>query len=212
MLPGMGTDERIFGPQRAAGLEFETPALPDPYPSDTIATYARRIRDQLRLDGPCVVGGVSFGGMIAYELARITQARRVVLVASCTSSRAIPWHFRPVELICRIIPDFIISQRAVISGWLLTHLEGLTPEQLQLIREMARDTGVTALRRIGRMILTWDAPANCPCPVHHIHGARDSLIPLRKVNPEVVVPNSGHLINMTHPNEVNAFLARYLSC
>jgi pimeloyl-ACP methyl ester carboxylesterase len=206
----MGVDGRLFGPQRAAGLEFESPALPVPEPGEDLARYARRIRDQLRLDGPCVLGGVSFGGMVACELAQITQAERVLLIASCTSRRAIPRFYWPMEWISRIIPDFLIRRRTAVSARLVTMFERLPPAQWALIREMAREASVVGLRRIGRIILTWDAPAGCPCPVYQIHGACDRIIPLRGVTPEVVIPDGGHLINMTHAREVNAFLRRHL--
>lgn len=211
MLPGMGADARLFGPQLTAGLAFEAPELPDPYPSDTLSTYAQRIRDRLRLEEPCVVGGVSFGGMIAYELARITHAQQVLLIASCTDRQAIPGYFRQVERVSRLVPDFLLRWRAAITSRVAAQIEGLTREQHQLIREMAKDVGIPVLRRIARMILTWEAPAECPCPVHHIHGGRDMLIPLKNVNPEAVIPTGGHLINLTHPEEVNAFLWRYLN-
>lgn len=210
MLPGMGVDARLFAPQWAAGLKFESPPMPMPEPGDSMARYARRVRDQIGLDGPCIVGGVSLGGMVACELARITQARCVLLVGSCAHRRAIPRYYWPVEWFSRIVPDFLIRRRAVISARLLMHFEGLTLEQCQLVRTMATETPVTKLRRYARMILTWEAPRAYPCPIHHIHGDKDLVIPLRRVQPEAIVAGGGHLINMTHPLEVNTFLARHL--
>lgn len=210
MLPGMGVDARLFGPQRAAGFEFESPPMPMPERGDTMADYAGRVRDLLRLDGPCVVGGVSFGGMVACELSRITRAECVLLIASCASAAAIPGYFWPVECVSRIIPDFLIRRRAVVSARMMAHFEGLDDEQYQVLRTMVTDTEVTKLRRFARMILSWKAPAGYPCPIHQIHGSRDMVIPLSRVRPEVVIPGGGHLINMTHANEVNTFVARYL--
>jgi pimeloyl-ACP methyl ester carboxylesterase len=69
---------------------------------------------------------------------------------------------------------------------------------------------VTKLRRFARLILRWKAPASYPCPIHQIHGSADMVIPLNRVRPEEVVPGGGHLINMTHSREVNAFVARWL--
>lgn len=210
LLPGMGVDGRMFGAQRAAGFEFECPPMPMPGRGDTMADYAARVRDLLRLDGPCVVGGVSFGGMVACELSRITRAECVLLIASCASVKAIPGYLRPVEWVSRIIPDFLIRRRAVLSARMMAHFEGLDDAQYQLLRTMVTDTEVTKLRRFARLILNWKAPNSYPCPIHQIHGSRDMVIPLRRVRPEEVVPGGGHLINMTHSREVNAFVARYL--
>ena len=43
--------------------------------------------------------------------------------------------------------------------------------------------------------------------VHHIHGDRDRMMPLRRVRPDHVVRGGGHLINLTHADEVNAYMA-----
>lgn len=63
--------------------------MPMPDPADDLPAYAARVRDSIRLIGPCIVGGVSFGGMVACELAALTDCRAVILVASCRS-RACP--------------------------------------------------------------------------------------------------------------------------
>ena len=209
-MPGMGVDRRLFGPQWAAGLEFESPPMPMPARGDTMADYARRIRDQLALDGPCVVGGVSFGGMVACELSRITPARCVLLIASCSDGKAIPSYTRVIEWVSRIVPDFLIRPRAAVSARMMARMEGLSDEEYQLLRVMVTETEVTKLRRFARMILNWKAPPSYPCPIHQIHGARDLVIPLGRVRPEAIVAGGGHLINMTHSKEVNAFVARHL--
>jgi pimeloyl-ACP methyl ester carboxylesterase len=44
-------------------------------------------------------------------------------------------------------------------------------------------------------------------PVYQIHGADDELIPVKRVKADVVVAGAGHLVNVTHAEAVNAFLA-----
>jgi pimeloyl-ACP methyl ester carboxylesterase len=46
--------------------------------------------------------------------------------------------------------------------------------------------------------------------VHHIHGEIDRIIPLKGVRPDEVVPQGGHLINLTHTGQVNRFIERCL--
>ena len=42
--------------------------------------------------------------------------------------------------------------------------------------------------------------------VFQIHGGRDPLIPARRVEADEIIPDGGHLINVTHAREVNAFI------
>lgn len=211
LIPGMGADERLFGPQRAYGFDFEVPSMPIPEPDDDMPTYAARVRDLLALDGPCVIGGVSFGGMLACELAALCQTRCVLLIASCPSQVAIPRYYRLAEFVSRFLPDGLIHRRCIASSRLLARLESLNHQQYRLIRDMSIDVPVLFLRRVGRMILRWDGTPPLSCPRYHIHGQLDRVIPLKGNKPDEIVPDGGHLINLTHAEQVNRFIERHIN-
>ncbi len=206
----MGADARLFEPQRRCGFDFEVPTLPVPRAGQALAEYAAQVRDEIDLAGPCVVGGVSFGGMLACELARVCSARCVILIASCQNRDGLPSHYRLVEWVSRVVPAPLIQRRAVLSGRLLSALECIDQRQQELVMQMSRDVAVPQLRRIARMMLEWHPPARWPCPVHHIHGDIDRIIPLRRVKPDEVVVGGGHLINLTHAEQVNHFIEQCL--
>jgi pimeloyl-ACP methyl ester carboxylesterase len=211
LIPGLGADERLFGSQRTAGLTFEVPTLPIPKRSEDMTHYALRLCDRLRLDGPCVLGGVSFGGMLACEMAAHCDARAVVLIAACRDRAAIPRYYYGAELISRLLPDVLIRRRCATSSRLLAGIENLDAEQFELIHDMAQRISVPFLRRTARMILGWRGSPQLSCPVHHVHGRLDRVIPVRQLRPDVIIEQGGHLINMTHAGQVNQFIADSLS-
>jgi pimeloyl-ACP methyl ester carboxylesterase len=43
-------------------------------------------------------------------------------------------------------------------------------------------------------------------PSIHIHGNRDKLLPIKLTNPDVVIEGGGHLLAMTHPDQVNKII------
>jgi len=211
LFSGMGCDERLFAPQRQNGLVFESPSLPVPDRADDLSSYANRVLSELRLNGAsCILGGVSFGGMLACELAARCNCRRVLLIASCRSRSAIPARNWLTFWCTRIMPEAVIRTLAAPASWLLVRRESADRDCYQLIRDMARETPVPVLRRQAAMILGWKAPSRPACPVFHIHGARDHLIPIRGVRPNEIVPDGGHFINVTHAEKVNHFVARHL--
>jgi pimeloyl-ACP methyl ester carboxylesterase len=59
----------------------------------------------------------------------------------------------------------------------------------------------------------WTAPPDVGCPIHHIHGSDDRMIPLPRLHPppDVVIPGGGHVIHLTHADQVNAFISRRLA-
>jgi pimeloyl-ACP methyl ester carboxylesterase len=211
MFPGMGADERLFGPQIAAGLPIEVPPQVMPERGDDMQTYAARVRDTLNLEGSYALGGVSLGGMIACEVAQLCQPKCLVLVATCRSGRSIPNYYRIVELLSRLFPTPLIQRRCGASCRLMAALEKLDNEQYELLRDMSSKIAVPFLRRTGKMVVNWNGPNSFPCPVRHIHGAGDPIIPIRYVKPDEVIPDGKHLINMTHPEIVNRFVEQSLS-
>lgn len=207
MIPGMGADGRLFGPQAAGGLRFDICELARPERNQSLPDYARTCCTRMALDGPCVLVGVSFGGMLAFEMARYCPASAVVLVASCCRRSAVPSRYRYLELVSRLVPSGLIRRRAEVSGRLLARIERTTPEVGEVVVAMARDVDVIQLRRIARMIMRWRPKLSLACPIHQIHGSVDRIIPLAGVRPDEVVQGGGHLINLTHADQVNHFIA-----
>lgn len=60
-------------------------------------------------------------------------------------------------------------------------------------------------------ILDWKSTPIVPCPVYHLHGDRDWTLPLQSTDPDMVVEGGGHVLSLTHPSDVNAFIRDVLS-
>ena len=55
-------------------------------------------------------------------------------------------------------------------------------------------------------ILRWEPAPLEGVHVFQIHGRRDRLIPASRVEADELIPDGGHLINVTHAREVNRFI------
>ena len=55
-------------------------------------------------------------------------------------------------------------------------------------------------------LLSWEATSLTGVRVYHIHGRRDLLIPAWRVEADELIPDGGHLINVSHAERVNAFI------
>lgn len=214
LIPGLGADERLFTPQRAAFPRAEVPAWIAHEPGDTLRSYALRLGERIAADGRrdpsaggLVLVGESFGGMLAQEMAGPLGAAGVVLVSSCRTGKAVAPGAALLERIGRGLPDRWIAAAQRSRAVLRLGLGPAGPAELSLALAMADATPVGFLRWASRAILAWDGAVHPAAPVRHIHGARDRLIPCRRVRPDAVVPGAGHLANLTHAEEVNRFIA-----
>src|SRR5207245_2475411 len=80
LLPGLLADDRLFQPQRAAIPGLIAARWVPPRPAETLNAYAARLAGLLDPGRPCYVGGVSFGGAVALEMAVHLKARACFLI------------------------------------------------------------------------------------------------------------------------------------
>ena len=206
LIPGLGTDHRYFAnivdllPDHQI-LRFEIPEK-----AETIEEYADRLCRQIGAKGPIVLGGVSFGGMLASIMCRHVQPAALVLMSSTTTPDFVRSSVRVFEWMSRVWPDTFTQWVRTLGSRPLHWLEPMPPEQVAYFKELVRDGDFRLIRGGGRMIMQWREPPEITCPKFHIHGARELLIPAAKVQPTHIVQYAGHLMNPTHPEPVRDFI------
>jgi len=209
LLSGMGADGRLFREQRAHFADLITPDWIPHRRDDTLASYAERMAGHIDPGCSCYVGGASFGGMVALEMARHLDAKACFLIGSIRSSGQLPRRIRMLRPlaglvlgVCGGVP--ILFAKA--AGPLTKRL--LSPAANSMLHQLA-DTEKGFLRWASLAVLRWKPDPNAwSVPIHQIHGDRDRVLPHRLTTPDALVPRAGHLLPLTHPEAVNEFLER----
>ena len=211
LLPGLGATGEIFAPQRLAFPNLRTPEWPDPARNETLATYARRLAAKVDPGVPCVVGGISFGGILATELCKHLDARQCVVISSVRHPEYLPLRIRILLPLARHVPTV-----AVKLGQALLRAVGpiarvvLSKSTLQLYRQ-----GCDARPEIVSWSLwalaNWEPSADAvPCEIVQLHGSRDFVFPPKCAPGAHVVPGGRHVLTVSRPTETNSFLRRVL--
>jgi surfactin synthase thioesterase subunit len=112
LFSGMGGDARLLAPLRLPEFEVFTPDHVSPQPRETLPAYAARVAKAHSIHRSDIVGGASFGGMLACEIAKQQGAAGLILLGSCVSPKRLPISYRLVERFGRLIPDFILGFRS----------------------------------------------------------------------------------------------------
>lgn len=206
LFPGLGADSRMFNPQRPALPEIETPSWIPHEPSDSLQSYAQRLARTLNITQPAILGGVSMGGMIALEVSKVVPTRCVVLIASCRDIAAASGLLKFAEQASRLVPSIAIDKARRLAPLVLGRGGTLSPDDRRLLATMASELPIEFIRWAGRAVLEWPGCPDPGVPVHHIHGERDWVIPLKRVRADRVVKCGMHVLNLSHPAEVNAYL------
>ena len=178
-----------------------TPDHTDPAQGETLTQYASRIAGGLNIQPTDIVGGVSFGGMLAGEIARQRPVAGLILLGSCLRPGRLPRSYRRIERLGRFIPDFVLGLRSwrPLVRW---RFAPLTRDAETCLIEMAVSYPTAQIRAFGRMVIGWTGVDNVPCPVLSIHGDRDRIIPLKCADPDLILKDAGHAFTLTHADQM----------
>lgn len=157
LLPGLGADLRLLAPQRRAFLDLIVPEWLEPKPRESLARYAERMARSLDLHVPFCLGGVSFGGMVALEMARWMSPRKVLLIASCRDPSGIP----PIDrLLGRLVAPMPLAlwkaAQDVMVPILVSALGPRSRSDRAFALSRLRDTAPGFLQWGARAIAEWD--------------------------------------------------------
>jgi len=212
LLPGLGADGRMYSGLRLPGLEIAAPDWPAPEPRSSLPSFARALADRLQIGPDAAVGGSSFGGFVAAEIAARRRVRALVLIGSALSPAEIPSTFAVIERLSRLLPERLLDRAPRDNPLVLAKFGRLTAPQRALFLDMASKAPASLLRHGLRMTFGWEGvrKEDLSCPLHRIHGRLDRLIPPPPAREAELVAGGGHLIAMTHPAAVIRFLRRSL--
>ncbi len=211
LLPGYGADYRFFDAQVAALPSVVAVRRPRPQRDETLPEYARRVAREIDPGGPCLVGGHSFGGMLALEMTPHLQARACLLISTIRSPGEFPVRMRLFWPLARFTPWALAGLPPATVRLVLRIGGRRIPPRLRWLAQQFADTDGDFLKWAGLAINGWKASFDePPVPVVQLHGARDIILPARRTRPDVLVPDGGHLLPMTHAELVNDFLREQL--
>lgn len=209
LLPGLGADERLFSRLGELCMPIQNTHLPVPAMHESMTAYAARVAAQIDLRPEDWIGGCSFGGLVAADIARHRPVSGLVLIGSALTSETVVSLAHLLAPLARCLP--LRPFRSLISthAGLALLFGPLTDIHQRLLAEMLAAT-TDAMLRAGMHLVTSHFPKfPVLCPVHAIHGGNDRLMrpPLSVCR---LVPNAGHALPLTHPAEVTTFLREIL--
>lgn len=217
LLPGLGANHKLFTPQKQVFREsLQTPDLIAPEsPHESMRSYALRLAEHLRPgmeadaedDRPLLIGGVSLGGMLALEMAQALAAQGVILIASCRRDSAIPLRSRIAEALGRSVPASLVPKLLTALSLPFAVLNELDDDGFALLKQMSAEIDPAVLKWGGGAIADWESDGNWPVPIHQVHGNKDRVLP-PSGDADLLIPDGGHLINLTHAQTVNRFIVQ----
>ena len=214
-ISGLGADQRIFSRLALPGFSLHYLPWLLPNPGESIEAYAGRMKEGIRHPNAVLIG-VSFGGMLAIEIAKTYAAATVVQVSSIRSKKQRPaWMTTSGRLhLERLVSIRDASSKSLIRQWISpieNHFLGAeTKEDSRLLREYRNQTDRHYIRWAIDRIFHWKNEWT-PASFWQVHGGRDRIFPLASRDVTHFIPDGGHLMIFNRPEAVGERLAGILA-
>jgi len=207
-ISGLGADRRAFYKIKLpAGYE---PVYLDwiaPLQNENFSDYAKRFSALIKPGEDFILIGLSFGGMLASEIAKIVFPKRLIIISSLSCYKELPWYFK---LAGKLGLHKIISPALYKQVTLVNRFMGVGNKEMKgIVYDYVKRTDPEFIRWSLNEILNWRQRDKFPGLVH-IHGSNDHLLPCRYVKADYIVQKGGHLMVMNKAGEVNSILKEIL--
>ncbi|MBH8558591.1 alpha/beta fold hydrolase [Hymenobacter negativus] len=202
LIPGLGADERVFQFLRLQGEAHTLRWLPPQKAPETLPHYAARLAAAIPPAQPCWLVGVSFGGVLALEVAQLRPLARVVLISSLVGPAELPWLGKLARItgLYHLVPPQLLPRLPRLAKWFFGVKTGL---DYQLLRQILHDTDPDFTRWAIARLLQW--PGRTAPVAIRIHGTDDRLLPAGIAHSQYVLPG-GHLIIISQAVEISRIL------
>jgi pimeloyl-ACP methyl ester carboxylesterase len=208
-LSGLGADKRIF----------QKLNLPDQYtivhidwirpgPNESIASYAGRLVPLINQQEGFSIIGLSFGGIVASELAKIVTPVHIIIISSITTSKQLPTHFSALKYVHlhKLIPARFLKVKSPLVYWFMG---AKTLREKAVFNQILQDTDIIFFRWAVSKIIYWQHPVQIK-NIYHIHGSADNIFPIKNTIADHTIQNGGHLMVYSAATEISSILTRTL--
>ncbi|MET3877292.1 hypothetical protein ABIE50_002704 [Chitinophaga sp. OAE865] len=206
LFSGIGADSTIFMNLKLPGYHKVyinwIPALPD----ESLTAYAGRIKSQITVEDPYLIG-LSFGGIMAVEVSKMIRFKKMVLISSVRTRDELnkrQFFFMKLGLY-RIIPRALINRANFLT---YSYFGAHSLNDKKALRKLLKDTDVSFFRWALKSICYWKNK-EIPKRTIQIHGTADKVITSRLVHPDYRIKGGGHLMVFNKADTISKIITNY---
>lgn len=201
MMPGMAANPMIFELIKLP-KPFEVHHLSwfSPRDNESLSSYASRMCAHIRHPNPVLIG-VSFGGILVQEMAKVISCRKVIIISSVKSINEYPIHMRITRKTkaYRFFPTQWVNNLEDFIGFMFgpsaRKRMDLNKKYLSVRKPKYLDWALEAFFNWDREVASED--------VVHIHGTYDLVFPVFNIQNYIPVPKGTHVMILLHASWFN---------
>lgn len=209
-IPGLGASSKIFEYINLPENEFEMHFLDWISPlnlNEDLKSYSERLSNNIREENIYLIG-VSFGGVIAQEIARKLSVHKVILISSIKHESEIPNRLNVLKNLkfYYLAPLFGMFNYEKLQKLAVGKM---LKRKLFLYNKYMKISDKLYLIWATKNMLKWkqkEAPTN----LVHLHGDKDIIFPSKYLNNFIRIENGRHEMVLTHAKKISNLLKEIL--
>ncbi len=190
-MPGMAANSSIFKNIRLPEADFESYKLEWFVPDEnmSIAAYAEKMTKNIVHKNPVLVG-VSFGGMLVQEMAKIISVKKVIVISSVKHTSELPKRmiFAKYTKIHKLLPTGLVNNVELLAKYAFGES---VAKRLELYEQYLSIKDKYYIDWSIDQIVNWKQSVPLPNLVH-IHGDKDAVFPISNIKDCIPVKNGTH--------------------
>lgn len=197
-MPGLAASPAIFGNIKLPEDRFESHYLEWLLPlsvNEPLPAYAARIANGIKHENAVLIG-VSFGGIIVQEVAKLIKLRKVIIISSVRCNGEFPrrMRFAKKTKIYHLFPTWLMQNVQWFSRFAVGN--SVVARKLNLYDKFMSVRNKKYLDWAFRTIINWDCtePNN---EVIHIHGDADEVFPPKYLKDFIPIEGGTHVAILT---------------
>lgn len=193
LMPGLAANSSIFEFIELPKDKFEIHLLDwvIPISGESLRDYAKRMCKFIEHDN-CVLLGVSFGGVVAQEMAQFLKLKRLIIVSSVKCQRELPRRMRYTSKtkLFKILPTSIVRHMDKLEKLVVGDF---AKKRIELYKKYLSVTDTRYLDWAIENMVCWDKREPME-EIVHIHGDKDEIFPYKYIEDCITVPNGTHIM------------------
>jgi pimeloyl-ACP methyl ester carboxylesterase len=193
-MPGLAAGPSIFENIKLPEEQFEMYFLEWflPIENESIESYALRMTQKITHNNPVLIG-VSFGGVLVQEMAKIIQTNKVIIISSVKSNKEFPSRFKIARntKAYKLIPTQLLADIEKLVKYAFG--DNIVAKRLKLYEKYLSVRDKHYLDWAIETILCWNQE-EINDAVIHIHGDEDEVFPIKHIRKCIVVKGGTHIM------------------
>ena len=193
-MPGLAASTTIFGHIKLPEDQFEMVFLEWFLPNDkeSIESYAKRMNEKILHENPVLIG-VSFGGILVQEMAKLIPTNKVIIISSVKSNTEFPPRLKMAKAtkVYKILPTQLLANVELLVKYAFGST--IVKKRLKLYEKYLSVRDKKYLDWSIENVLLWPQKSADENTIH-IQGDADEVFPIKNIQNCIVVKGGTHIM------------------